>query len=164
MHWKISSGKRGAAGRKGTHRALPLTWVFLLILSWWCLRTRWYKCGLISQHTTIKQGPGCLLGLLHLFFFLKTFPLWVWHHADTLAYWASCPFLTHSTYPLQSTCGELYRKLTFTIKTEKRKCCWSPLGLLNILMWESPNSGYSVMEWIWCWTLIWMKTGTYEKA
>lgn len=139
MHWKISSGER-ATGRTGAYLALSFM-SFLLILSWWSLWTQWYKCGLTSQQKAIKQGPGCLLRLLHLFFPLETFPLWLWHHADTLVCPASCPFLTHSTYSLQSTFRESYRKLIFTTKTEKRKCCWSPIVLLNILMCESQNPG-----------------------
>lgn len=114
---------------------------FLLILSWWCLWSESYKHGLISQHTALEYRPWLSLGITAPLSSPKIFLLWVWHHPDALVSPASCPFLTHSTYALQSTCRETYKKLIFTTKMEKRCRHWRLLGLQEILVCKSPNSG-----------------------
>lgn len=72
---------------------------FSLILSWWHLWSDWYKCELISQQTALEPRAWISLRIPASSSSPKTFPLWVWHDPDNLASPASCPFLTHSTYP-----------------------------------------------------------------
>lgn len=73
VQWKISSGKRGATGRKGAYPTLPFTWPF-------CSFRAGDVCG--QSHTNmgwspstqhLNTGPGCLLGSLHPFPLPKSF-------------------------------------------------------------------------------------------
>lgn len=164
VHRKMSTGKERRSWRERCTPDLAIFVTFSLILSWWCLWSEWYKCGLISQQTAHEPGGMAVSQLSCTFFLSKNLPalgmtpLWHSHLFSNLPF----PYPFHSS-PTQCMQENLQ---VINIHDKNWKTCLKKKKTNQKGKRVAGNSGVgvpklredSVMGWIWCWTLTQMKT------
>lgn len=161
MHWKISSGKRGTSGRTGAHLALPFMSVFCSLWAGDVCGCSDRNVGWSPSTKQLSRGLG-LLGTAASFFLPENLCA-----LDMTPCWHSClfsklpfPYLFHlsSAKHIQGTLQEI----DIHNKNRKKKMLLKSTWVAEYFnVWVPKLSGYSVMGWIWYWTLTWMKTAIY---